>query len=146
MTRRLSLVLFLAMVAEYSTAAGWDLNIGINVGVPAPPPPLVIASPPTPVVVPGTAVYYVPTASFNLFVYGGQYYSFHNGAWFSAATGNGPWTVVASERVPGPVLAVPGRYYRIPPGQARKTDGPPSEPDGHGRGWCPPGLAKQGRC
>ncbi len=105
-----------------------------------PPPPVVVAAPPvmiqTPpqlVVVPGTPVYYAPGVNFNYFAYGGQYYVFHNGAWFYAMAYSGPWTYIALEHVPQPVLAVPVQYYRVPPGHWKS-------------GGCPPGLAKQGRC
>src|SRR5262245_58932606 len=59
-----------------------DVSVGINIGVPAPPPPVVIAAPPQVVIVPGSPVYYAPTVGFNLFVYGGRYYRFHDGHWF----------------------------------------------------------------
>jgi hypothetical protein len=107
---------------------------------PPPPPPVVVAppsvimqAPPQLVVVPGTPVYYAPRVDFNYFVYGGRNYVFHNGAWFYATAHSGPWTYIALEHVPQPVLAVPVQYYKVP--------------TGHGKsGWCPPGLAKQGRC
>ena len=132
----------LALAASASHAA--DVKIGINIGVPAPPPlvvappPLVLAPPPL-VVVAGTPVHHVPSASFNLFVYDGRYYSHHNGGWFVAAGPRAPWTAIAIERVPRPVLAVPVKHYKIRPGHARKA-----EP--HGGGFCPPGQAKKGRC
>ena len=97
------------------------------------PPPIVIQTPPQLVVVPGTPVYYAPAVNFNYFVYGGHYYVLHNGAWFYAAGYSGPWTYVALEHVPQPVLAVPAHYYKVPPGHWKS-------------GGCPPGLAKQGRC
>ncbi len=142
------------MTVSFASADG--VKIGVNIGVPV-PPPVVIAAPPTVVVttppppvivtapqlvvVPGSAVYYAPNASINFFVYGGQYYSFHEGGWFVATTHGGPWSAVARERVPQPVLAVPVTYYRIPPGHAKKM----GRDEAPGRG-CPPGLAKQGRC
>ena len=104
-----------------------DLKIDINLA----PPPLVVAAPPPMVLVPGTAVHHVPSVSFNLFVYGGRYYSFHNGVWFSAASHNAPWIAIATDRVPKPVLGVPATYYKIPPGQAKKMkDGGPDGPPG----------------
>src|SRR5713226_8513288 len=59
-------------------AARAEVNVNINVG-PPPPPPIVLASPPRLVVVPGAPVYYAPDVSFNVFVFGGGYYSFHEG-------------------------------------------------------------------
>lgn len=105
-------------------AQAGDVNVGINVGVPVPPPPVVVAAPPQVVIVPGSPVYYAPAADFNLFVYQGRYYRFHEGHWFIATAHGGPWTFVVRNRVPQPVLAVPTGYYRIPPGHAKKMAGP----------------------
>jgi len=83
-----------------------------------------IAEPPRVVIVPGSPVYYAPGVDFNLFVYHRHYYRFHEGAWFIASSHGGPWTHVERARVPQPVLAVPVTYYRIPPGHAKRMDGP----------------------
>lgn len=91
-----------------------NLTVGINIG-----------SPPQFAVVPGTPVYYAPSVPYNYFFYGGQYYLFHNEVWFSAAYYNGPWTVIALERVPQPILVVPVNYYRVPPGHWKTRSGPP---------------------
>lgn len=107
-----------------------DVTIGITVGT---PPPIVATVPPL-VVVPGSGVYYAPGAAFNLFVFGGRHYSFHEGVWFTSATGKGQWTVIAPDRVPRPVLAVPVTYYKIPPGHARKMGGDHNERK-HVKGW-----------
>ena len=110
-----------------------SLSIGINIGSPPPPPPVVVAAPPQLVVVPGTPVYYAPALSVNYFVYGGRHYTFHNGSWFVAGAYNGPWTFVAVEKVPQPVLAVPVTYYKVPPGHMKNEGGPPPWA-GHGKG------------
>ena len=112
-----------------------SVSIGVNIGSPPPPLPtaMVFAAPPPLVVVPGTPVYYAPSLSVNFFAYGGRYYTHHNGAWFAAATYGGPWTFVAVERVPQPVLAVPVAYYKVPPGHMKKGGGPPPWA-GHGKG------------
>ena len=137
-----------------SAAIAADVKIGVNIGVPAPvvvapgpavvvappgppvvvaPPPLVFAAPPALVVVPGSPVYYVPSANFNVFVFGGRYYSLHDGAWFMAPNHAGPWGVVPAGRVPQPVLAVPHAYYKVPPGQAKKMSAQ-DVPPGHAKG------------
>ena len=152
MHRTMPLVVALAVIAvalSGGLAVAGDVNIGVTIGVPRPPvvvappavviaPPPVILVPPPLVIVPGTAVHRDPTASFNVFVYGKQYYSFHNGAWFVAAGHGAPWTIIAIESVPAPVRAVPVKHYKIPPGHAKQMDA-------HEAG-CPPGQAKKGRC
>jgi hypothetical protein len=149
MVRPSVVTLALATCLVVPAAARAEVNIGIQIGTPAPPPPppvvvvpppapvvvapppVVVASPPAVVVVPGSPVYYAPAAEFNLFVYRGHYYSFHNGAWFHAREHSGPWALVVREHVPQPVLAVPVKYYRLPPGQAKKLE---REEHGHGHG------------
>lgn len=108
-------------------AAGIDVNINVT------PPPVIAVAPPRVVVVPNSPVRYAPDSSVNLFVYGGRYYTFHEGHWFVGPKHNGPWTFVAVERVPAPVVAVPVKYYRVAPAP-------------HPAGHCPPGQAKKGRC
>jgi hypothetical protein len=125
-------------------AARADVSVHVGFG----PPPVIVAPPPL-VVVPGLPVYYAPGVQLNLFVYGGRYYSFHNGWWYYAARPGAPWTIVAQRRVPRAVLAVPYGYYAVPPGPYYAA--PPGHvPPGLARkAWyraCPPGLAKKGRC
>jgi hypothetical protein len=136
-----------------SAAIAADVRIGVNIGVPAPvvvapapavvvappgppvvvtPPPLVFAAPPALVVVPGSPVHYVPSVNFNVFVFGGRYYSSHDGAWFMAPNHSGPWARIPAERVPHPVLAVPHAYYKVPPGHAKKMGAPGAA--GHAKG------------
>src|SRR5262245_61511572 len=128
-----------AGIALWAVAGETQVSVNVNVA----PPPVIFHAPPRVVVVPNTPVYYVPATSYNVFVYEKHYYSFHEGAWFVANSHGGPWVFVPTERVPRPVIAVPVKYYKIPPGHARRGDG-----DGHGKGprHCPPGHAKQGRC
>jgi len=142
MKRAVMTVVF-AGAALCALAAQAQVSVNINVG----PPPVIFHSPPRVVAVPRTPVYYVPDTTYNVFVHDRTYWSFHDGAWFHATSHGGPWAYVPVERVPGPVLAVPVKYYKVKPGHARHGDG---ESQGHGkgrgRGDCPPGHARQGRC
>jgi hypothetical protein len=119
-----------ALLALSLSARAADVHVGINIGVPPPPPPIVVETPPPLVVVPRTPVYYAPDVPYNFFYYEGLYYVFHDGYWFSATTSRGPWAYV--RHVPRPVLAVPVRYYKVPPGHAKRHGPPPWA--GHGRG------------
>lgn len=110
-----------AMGDSFSVGLRTDsLSLGINIG-----------APPQLVVVPGTPVYQAPGVPHNYFFYGGRYYLFHEGAWFLASHYNGPWTVIAVERVPRQILLVPVEHYKIPPGHWKKGGPPPWA--GHGR-------------
>ncbi len=113
---------------------------------PPPPPPMVVAPPPPTTVsididigrrpalavVPGTSVYYAPHLSYNYFAYGGRFYVYRHDVWLSARAYNGPWTAIALERVPRPILGVPVKYYKAPPGHWKEKHGPP--PWSHGKG------------
>jgi hypothetical protein len=90
------------------------LTLGVNIG-----------GPPHVVAVPGTPVYQAPSLPYNYFVYRNHYYLFHEGMWLSAAHYNGPWTVIALEKVPQPILIVPVNYYKAPPGHWKEKHGPP---------------------
>jgi hypothetical protein len=131
MTETTLVTLLLAGGLLAPTSAHADVNIGINV---APPPALVVASPPRLMTVPGSPVFYGLSANYNLFIYGGRYYSFHGGTWFVAASPGSSWSIIATNRVPQPVLAVPATYYKDPPGQAKKMGAPPFVPPGQATG------------
>ena len=102
--------------------AAAQINIGINIGTPPPPPPIVVTAPPQLVVIPGTTVSYAPAMPYNYFFYGGRYYVFHEGIWFYGPAHHGPWTFIAVEKVPKPLLRVPVAYYKVPPGHRREAD------------------------
>ena|SRR5437867_4483182 len=131
----------LASVPNTEAVAG-DVNVGVHIGIPVPPPKIALPAPPAVVAVPNTTVSYTPSVDFNLFVYGGRYYTFHDGSWFYATRHSGPWVFIPTERVPRPVVGVPMKYYKVPPGHAMKT----AQPPGASGGFCPPGQAKKGRC
>lgn len=119
-TTLIALALVGSLVAPVPARA--DVNAGVNV---ARPPVLVIAAPPRLVAVPGSPVFYSPTANDTLFAYGGGYYTVHGGTWFFAASPGSAWNIIATDRVPRPVLAVPATYYKISPGRAQKMGAPP---------------------
>src|SRR5256714_1046881 len=105
----------LALVAvSAGIAAAGDVNV--NVGW---PPPLIIEKPRV-VMVPETQVYRAPNLEFNVFLFGGKYYSLHNDRWFMTVRAGAPWTPVVVERIPVEVRAVPVKYYKIKPGHERK--------------------------
>jgi hypothetical protein len=146
MNRTGSRALVLALVAvALAAGAATAADVNITVGW---PPPLILEKPRV-VLVPETKVYTAPNLEFNVFLFGGKYWSLHNDRWFVLVKVGGPWTPVVVEKVPAEVRAVPAKYYKVPPGIAKKMRGDDDERDSPGRGHargCPPGLAKQGRC
>lgn len=121
MTRQSILALLIAGACAgmwMGTAAAGDVNI--NIGAPAVvvPPPVITAQPQL-VVVPGTAVYTAPHVDFNVFLFGGKYWSHHNDVWFVAARPGARWTRVAVASVPHEVRGVPVTYYKVKPKHAK---------------------------
>jgi hypothetical protein len=99
----------LALIAATAVPGHARVDVSINLG-----------APPQLVPVPAQAgVAYAPNVDANYFTYGGRYYVFTNGAWYSSRSYNGPWAVVAPEYVPRPLLSVPVQYYHRPPAQWR---------------------------
>ncbi len=96
-----------------------DVNAASNIA----PQTLVVASPPRLVAVPGSSVFYAPSEPRPLFVYRGSYYSFHGGIWFRSAGPGRSWSMIATDRVPNPVLAVPTEYLKTPPEQSKTRKG-----------------------
>lgn len=148
----------LATCAGVASAGDVNINIGappVVVATPAPPvaavvvaPPPIIVEKPRMILVPETRVYTTPHLEFNVFLFGGKYYSLHNDHWFVAVKPGAPWTQIAYATVPVEVRGVPVKYYKVPPGHAKKHDRDDDDDRGRGHGGkgCPPGLAKQGRC
>ena len=106
-----------------ATPAHSQVHVSVNIGT----PPAFVAAPPPLVVVPGSPVYYAPGYDYELFFYGGRYYTQFDGGWFWAPRPGARWVAVSA--VPRPLLAVPVEYHGK-----------------HGHGHCPPGQAKKGRC
>lgn len=83
-------------------------QVTVNIGINLPAPPQLVP-------VPATPVMYAPSVGANYFFYGSEYYVFANGGWYVSPRHNGPWTLLAPEFVPRPILMVPVQYYRVPP-------------------------------
>src|SRR4026208_2203214 len=136
MYRALAVVLALAAGLSSSSVAMAQVRVNVNVA-----PPVVLASPPKLVIVPSSPVKYAPEVNANLFFHEGRYYSLHESRWLVASSHSGPWVVIATAKAPTPVHAAPVKYYKVPPGHAKKM----SRSD-EGSKDCPPGQAKKGRC
>jgi hypothetical protein len=95
--------------------AGVNVNVGINIPLPV----FEITAPPAMVVVPGTYVYYAPNVSADIVFYHNYWYRPYGECWYRATSYNGPWSFVAVNSVPAPVLHLPPDYRRVPPGQER---------------------------
>jgi hypothetical protein len=115
-------------------ASDGEVSVNVNIG---PPPPIVLVAPPALVVVPGMPVVsYAPSVQVDLFFFNNRWYYPHGGYWYVGPTYRGPWTFVAVENLPRPIVTVPVQYYKVPPGHLKKLEGggPPGHAKGKGRG------------
>jgi len=121
-------LLVVGLLVFTSGASRADTTVNVNIG---PPPPIVVAAPPPLVVVPGVPVVsYVPSVQADVFVYQHQWYYSTGGHWWVGRSYRGPWVLVGPGRLPQPIVAVPVRYYKVPPGHLKKLEGD----QGHGKG------------
>jgi|SRR6266850_38714 len=105
-TALITLLLAGSLLAPAPARAG--VNVGISVA------PQTLAAPPHLVAVPGSSVFFAPGAPRPLFVYRGSYYSFQRGTWFRSAGPGNSWSLIAADRVPNAVLAVPTVFAKAP--------------------------------
>jgi hypothetical protein len=95
-------------------------EVQVNVGIFAPPPPVVISGPPAVMVIPGaTYVYFVPDIQPDIFFYGGYWYRSHAGRWFRAGSYSGPWNYMDHGKVPPALVRLPQDYRHIPSGHQK---------------------------
>lgn len=133
MNRQRMLALLVAGVSiGLSSGAAVAGDVTVNIGAPAVvvAPPMIM-TPPQLVVVPGSAVYTAPHVDFNVFLFGGKYWSLHNDVWFVTSRPGARWTKVAVTAVPHEVRGVPVAYYKVKPKHAK---GPKHDGEHRGKG------------
>ncbi|HMI31321.1 MAG TPA: hypothetical protein VK527_06245, partial [Candidatus Limnocylindrales bacterium] len=64
------------------------------------------------VIVPGTRVYYVRDADYDIYRYDRFWYYNYNGGWYRSRSYRGPWVYVGYRSVPREISYVPVRYRR----------------------------------
>src|SRR5215467_10109809 len=106
MTTRCGVLLGLILsIGLFATSAHAQVNVNVQIGE---PPPVVMYSPPTMVLMPEPQMYVAVGVPYDIFFFSGHYYYFHGGHWFWGSGYGGPWTYVAVERLP------PGlRRYKV---------------------------------
>ena len=124
------LVLLTGVLVLMPGALKADVLVNVNIG---PPPPIVLVAPPPLVLVPGMPmVHYAPSIQVDLFVFETRWYYPYGGHWYVGPTYKGPWTVVPVGKLPPSIVAVPVRYYKVPPGHSKRLDD--GDPPGHKKG------------
>jgi hypothetical protein len=95
----------LLSVGFVATPALAQVSVNVHIGE---PPPVVVYSPPTMVLLPEPQMYVAVGVPYDIYFISGRYYYLHGGHWFWGPGYGGPWTYVAVERLP------PGlRKYKV---------------------------------
>jgi hypothetical protein len=114
----LAVVVGVSVGISMGVAGAGDVNV--NIGAPAVvvAPPMITIQPQV-AIVPGTTVYTAPNVDFNVFLFGGKYWSLHNDVWFVTPRPGARWIRVAVAAVPHEVRGVPASYYKVKPKHAK---------------------------
>ncbi len=123
--------MFIVVLLASGLVAPAHAQVQVDIGIHFPAPPRLVVVPEV------RTVQYVPAVPTNIFFYNGQYWALANGGWHVSSGYNGPWIVVAPQFVPRPLLLVPVKYYRVPPGHWKQwqKNQPPRWGEEWGREW-----------
>src|SRR5215831_20010063 len=103
--RRGALVSLVLLIGSVARPAPAQVSVNVHIGQ---PPPVVVYSPPTMVLLPEPQTYVAVGVPYDIYFVGGRYYYLHGNHWFWGPGYGGPWTYVAVERLP------PGlRRYKV---------------------------------
>ena len=96
--------ILLLTILIFTGSARAQVNMKVNISS---PPPIVFATPPELIVIPGTYVYAVPDLEEDVFFYGGRWWRPWKGHWYRSRKYNGKWSYYKNS---------PSFYGQIPPG------------------------------
>ena len=97
-TTRYGVLLGLMLLVVFlATPAQAQVNINVHIGE---PPPVVVYSPPTMVLLPEPETYVAVGVPYDIYFVSGRYYYLQGGHWFWGPGYSGPWTYVAFEGLP----------------------------------------------
>ena len=119
MKRRLiaATLLFLPFTPLFATGVCAEVNLSIGINLPMAGIP--VSTSPDVVVIPGTYVYFVPSAQEDLFFYHGYWYRPHKNRWYRSADYNGGWVIISFDNMPSPVRDINPGFRRVPPGHEK---------------------------
>src|SRR2546427_12387958 len=100
MIRGAAITVILRFVALLVAAGAVPVHaqVRVEIGIQLPAPPALV-------VIPGTPVYYAPSAPANVFFHAHDYWIFTGDGWDVVPTWNGPWAVVETLCVPPPFFS-----------------------------------------
>ena len=96
-TRCGALLGLILSVGLFAKPAHAQVSVNVHIGE---PPPVVVYSPPTMVLMPEPQMYVAVGVPYDIFFVSGRYYYFNDGHWFWGPGYGGPWTYVAVETLP----------------------------------------------
>jgi hypothetical protein len=109
MFHRITLVALLVLTAMMVSGAQADVNVNVNIGLPA----VQISEEPVLAVIPGTYVYFIYGNQHDFFFYGGYWWRLHQNRWYRAGHFNGPWKLRKGRSVPAQLLRLPPNWRQM---------------------------------
>jgi hypothetical protein len=104
-TRRGVQAALILLIGVFAMPALAQVHVDVHIGE---PPPVVVYSPPTMVLLPEPQAYVAVGVPYDIFFVSGRYYYLHGDHWFWGPGYGGPWTYVAVDTLP------PGlRKYKV---------------------------------
>jgi len=97
MTKSGALLGLMLALGLSATPARAQVSVHVHIGE---PPPVVVYSPPTMVLLPEPQMYVAVGVPYDIFFVGGRYYYLHESHWFWGPQYGGPWSYVEVERLP----------------------------------------------
>lgn len=112
----LAMIIALGMQAPLAHAA--NVSFGIRIGDRYDGPRMGYVRTSDMTLVPGTRVYYMSNSDYDMYRYGGYYYTYYDGGWYRASRSSGPYVFISYQSVPRQVRYVPTDYrsWRSPRG------------------------------
>ena len=104
--------LVLLLSATQPAYARTNVSIGLHFGDRYDGPAPYLRVEPAVVLVPGTDVYYVENADYDIYRYDHYWYYNADGGWYRSRSYSGPWIYVGYESVPRQIAYVPTGYRR----------------------------------
>jgi len=100
----------IALGVQAPQAHAASVSFGLRIGDRYDGPRIGYVRNPDLMLVPGTNVYYMSTSDYDLYRFGGYYYTYYDGGWYRATRSSGPYAFISYQSVPRQVRYVPSDY------------------------------------
>ena len=104
------IAMIIALGIQAPPAHAASVSIGLRIGDRYDGPRMGYVRTSDMMLVPGTRVYYMSNSDYDMYRYGGYYYTYYDGGWYRASRSSGPFVFISYQSVPRQVRYVPTDY------------------------------------